>query len=1058
MSANSGYQVKLIKGGVEGVKESFVHMSQVDNLGQSFYKELGPGELSALTGLLSRGNSFLIGQNQPSEPTPDNISRYIANAATGSKRVGGAGVILTQGKGLSVLASTNETVHLAVQEAHKKAAEVFAKVYSREVVSRIGQGGSKGQVTFDPDSFRAVVSVHSHSAAGDSHSHAHILLSTTADVNEAFLKSVTKKKGRSVDTDDLVNCVMHLAGAEAKIAFIQSLEAQTGIRVDPVTNDIFGVSDEQIAKLEAHSKMSNIMKKIKDQEASGYTRISSAEEHDLIWKKARQAVVLPEDEAKKTLDDPITDEIRRIQNTPIVIHTAKDGREVTREIHIPSTEALEQALDVVQNLGSSGFEAVLSWHEERGAGFKALGDELLMTAQASKTMSLKDRLQEAVTELEKSVFDGARVTPEALNAHVVTLSRSLNIQEDLIAQYFEKVFLHLDSEKFIRSIAKVNEELVLIEEIESHLVSSEVFDRALIEEAEELVNNLLPSSPTPTMRAALNQPRGLVMISGVAGAGKTSNIVKTAKSDWLDGNETIWISSRTAKIADDLGNALPDELRDRIQQLPNKKLEVLVANGKGPKPGDRVVIDEIGVADLSTWKAIRTMLSQGVSVVALGDEIQLSPIDSNGIASTLLKKSRMLGHPALDETRRCEAWKDEHDLLRSAVKGEKVDLEEIVENFTSLSFASLEEATSFISENTTTKDVLILAQSNADRSEASSLLRSQARQIHPDQPTCITSDGDFVIVGDRIRFRHIVRVTDASGKRHDLAKTGEEGEIVEIDDSGVQVQFKRGSQITSRWLSHETIAADSVLADASTTAAAQGATCEQGYVLLRGGEDGKFIYSAATRSRQKPIFICVPRAFEGSGVLSQAGIDEELDPRQVLKTVIGRRSDQPDIFEALENIDVAQRDQIRAEIKAKAQFTSQNTLSTLLEAETKPLDMSRYRIMRHRHQALLKRRAARKSKEAEQQAEDLRSTKQKWEAETDQFVRSFFGKPSQIAVTTQVKEDLTTQKADDPHRQIATPVEPVESFVDAEQASEQIEIEVSELTNKKPRRKRGLGR
>ncbi len=1054
MSANSGYQVKLIKGGVEGVKESFVHMSQVDNLGQSFYKELGPGELSALTGLLSRGNSFLIGQNQPSEPTPDNISRYIANAATGSKRVGGAGVILTQGKGLSVLASTNETVHLAVQEAHKKAAEVFAKVYSREVVSRIGQGGSKGQVTFDPDSFRAVVSFHNHSAAGDPHSHAHILLSTTADVNEAFLKSVTKKKGRSVDTDDLVNRVMHLAGAEAKIAFIQSLEAQTGIRVDPVTNDIFGVSDEQIAKLEAHSKMSNIMKKIKDQEASGYTRISSAEEHDVIWKKARQAVVLPEDEAKKTLDDPITDEIRRIQNTPIVIHTAKDGREVTREIHIPSTEALEQALDVVQNLGSSGFEAVLSWHEERGAGFKALGDELLMTAQASKTMSLKDRLQEALTSLEKSVFDGAMVTPEALNAHVVTLSRSLNVQEDLIAQYFEKVFLHLDGEKFIRSIAKVHEELVLIEEIESHLVSSEVFDRALIEEAEELVNNLLPSSPTPTMRAALNQPRGLVMISGVAGAGKTSNIVKTAKSDWLDGNETIWISSRTAKIADDLGNALPDELRARIQQLPNKKLEVLVANGKGPKPGDRVVIDEIGVADLSTWKVIRTMLAQGVSVVALGDEIQLSPIDSNGIASTLLKKSRKRGHPALDETRRCEAWKDEHDLLRSAVKGDKVDLEEIVENFTSLSFPSLEEATSFISENTTTKDVLILAQSNADRSEASSLLRSQARQIHPDQPTCITTDGDFVIVGDRIRFKHIVRVADASGRRHDLAKTGEEGEIVEIDDSGVHVQFKRGSQITSRWLSHETIAADSVLADASTTAAAQGATCEQGYVLLRGGEDGKFIYSAATRSRQKPIFICVPRAFEGSGVLSQAGIEEELDPKQVLKTVIGRRSDQPDIFEALENIDVAQRDQIRADIKLKAESATGIVLPTLFEAE-KPLDMSRYRSIHNRYHSLLKRRVARKSKEAEQQSEDLRSAKKEQEAEMDKFVSTFFGKQSsQRPAPPQVEEHLEPQKVDDPHRQIARPVESVENVVDSEQS----EMEVSELTNKKPRRKRGLGR
>jgi hypothetical protein len=458
VSANSGsgYQVKLIRGGVEGVRESYVHMVQTDKLEQTFYKELGPLELSALTGLLSRENTFLIGKDQPTEKTPDNISRYIANTATGSKRVGAVGVILTHGKGLSLLASTDKTVNRAVREAHKKAAEAFLSAYSREVTSRTGRGGMGGTVKFDPDSFRAVVSFHGHSAAGDPHPHVHIVASTTADVHEAFLDQVTKAGGRSVDTVDLVDRVMHLAGAAAKIAFIQTFEAETGIRIDPVTNDIFGISEEQIKKLEDHSKMTRIMQKIKDQERAGHRRISSAEEHEVIWKKARQAVVLPEDEAKRTLDDPITDEIRKIQEKPLVIHAVEDGKEVTKEIHIPSTEALEQALDLVQDAGDAGFEAVLAWQEERGPGFKALGDELWMVAQASKTMSLEDKLQEALTTLVNSVYAGARLTPNALEAHVAALAGTLQVSEELIAHYLDSKFIHLPGERFVRSIERAN--------------------------------------------------------------------------------------------------------------------------------------------------------------------------------------------------------------------------------------------------------------------------------------------------------------------------------------------------------------------------------------------------------------------------------------------------------------------------------------------------------------------------------------------------------------------------------------------------------------------------
>jgi hypothetical protein len=589
------------------------------------------------------------------------------------------------------------------------------------------------------------------------------------------------------------------------------------------------------------------------------------------------------------------------------------------------------------------------------------------------------------------------------------------------------------------------------------LASAEIFDAALIEEAEELVSNLAPSSPTPMTREALNQPSGLVMISGVAGAGKTSEIIRAAKGDWVGGTETIWISSRTAKIADDLGNALPDELRERIRELPNKKLEILVENGYGPKPGDRVVIDEIGVADVPTWRAIKAMLDQGVSVIALGDERQLNPIDHNGIATTLLTKARSLGHPSLDETRRCEAWKAEHDMLRSAVQGKNVDLDELVDSFQAEAFASVEEATKFISKTRTTSDILILAQGNDDRSAASAFLRTQARKILPDQPICVTADGDFAVVGDKLSFRQIVRVTDADGYRRDLAKTGETGEIIQIEENRVQLRFVRGKQVLEEWFSTGSVKSAAVFGDASTTAAAQGSSCEQAYVLLKGGEDGKFIYSAATRSRQKPIFLVVPPTSEGSGILSQAGITSEPDASKVLKSSISRQETQLGIFEALEVLDVAQRDQVRAEIKAKAEKrTPLSALSILHEGDpAKPLDMSRYRSIHNRHQALLKRRTARQSKDAEQKAEDLRATKQKREAETDQFVRSFFGKQSpQVPTTAQVKEDLEIQKIDNSHQQIVRPVESVENFV----AFEQAEMEVSEFIAKKPRRRRGLGR
>ena len=120
MGAYSGYQVKLIRGGVEGIRSTYDHLAGTDKLDEPFYKELGPAQLSALTGLLARENSYLIGEDQPAEKTPDNISRYIANTATGAKRVGAVGVILTQGKGLSLLAATDAEIRAAVLEAQKK--------------------------------------------------------------------------------------------------------------------------------------------------------------------------------------------------------------------------------------------------------------------------------------------------------------------------------------------------------------------------------------------------------------------------------------------------------------------------------------------------------------------------------------------------------------------------------------------------------------------------------------------------------------------------------------------------------------------------------------------------------------------------------------------------------------------------------------------------------------------------------------------------------------------------------------------------------------------------
>jgi hypothetical protein len=180
-----------------------------------------------------------------------------------------------------------------------------------------------------------------------------------------------------------------------------------------------------------------------------------------------------------------------------------------------------------------------------------------------------------------------------------------------------------------------------------------------------------------TVEEALAINEGMAIISGVAGAGKTT-VVAGAAEGWAEsggGEKTVWCVSRNAKTAMDLGNVVRNVFVGRwklgrrtpgLQNMSLAKFREEVGKGDGPKPGDRVIVDEYALAEREDFLLLTELAKSKLAVTLLGDPHQQEAIETPTAAQWVGELAKAFGQPVLNETKRCEGWKQQHDWLRAA--------------------------------------------------------------------------------------------------------------------------------------------------------------------------------------------------------------------------------------------------------------------------------------------------------------------------------------------------------------------------------------------------------
>ena len=287
-----------------------------------------------------------------------------------------------------------------------------------------------------------------------------------------------------------------------------------------------------------------------------------------------------------------------------------------------------------------------------------------------------------------------------------------------------------------------------------------------------------------------------------------------------------------------------------------------------PMPGDVLVVDELGLLDHSDIEMILSLAESGVIVKALGDAHQIQPIDGSTSARLLIDIAQKLGMATLDETKRCEPWKEIHDQLRDVVTGSN-DPEKVLDLLQIKSAEKIEEIIEIISSF---PDSEVVVQSNDLRCQIAQLLpRPEMEMLSGSDIANVVMLRDSIAgwVGDKVVIRRNLKVISPDGEFSHIFHNGQKGQIVEVNESSVVIKVNGYSATIKRDVVKDTLA----LGGVHTGDSAQGQTFSRAVVVVTGMETREWLYSATTRGRNAPVII---------------SLSETEDPRSVVEQVLLR--------------------------------------------------------------------------------------------------------------------------------------------------------------------------
>lgn len=348
----------------------------------------------------------------------------------------------------------------------------------------------------------------------------------------------------------------------------------------------------------------------------------------------------------------------------------------------------------------------------------------------------------------------------------------------------------------------------------------------------------MPETATADQRAAISlmaSGHQLSVITGVAGAGKTFSVAPVAEAARTVGLKVVSIA-RNAARAIETGEGIHADSAVSLAKFWKS----------GPPRGPAlIVLDEGGVVDRDDYNKLLKMLEDrpDIQVIALGDARQAQSIDRLDTWSLLEHAAKDSGsHAELTASRRTARWTTEHDAIRACAAPDKLVEHILSENRirpVNMSNYSIEAAQLLADDPTATA----IVQTNAECAEISRRVQRNLG-IKPEIP-CM---GDNRLgIGDIVRTR-----------RNDHRAGVHNGDMWQVESiSRNEIRLKSPHSNKRAIVDPKYILNHTELGYASTLDSAQGITVNRAIVVVGDGMGNTGLYSATTRGRNAPIYLCV---------------------------------------------------------------------------------------------------------------------------------------------------------------------------------------------------------
>jgi len=714
-------------------------------------------------------------------------------------------VIVNGPKTWSLAASVHPEIAAAYDAAQERAAEEIVGWLTEHATTRVGPRDKQVQVPVEK--LEAVVVRHHTSRAGDPHRHLHLQVNARVWAQGKWrgLHSVGV-----VDSIEAINGIGHAAVA-CDPEFRRALAAH-GYALDSDTGEIAELSSYAGS---FSARAAQITRNIDRYEAEWRRDHPGQEPGPALrriwdrraWAQARPDKVVPADGTE--LRRRWVEELHELGFTPPATATEHAGTAIGRVNR-----------DAVADLGLSRLGARRSsWNV---ADIRGEVERIVARLDIVATAAVRRELAEDLTDRTVARCE-ALLHRDDVPEHVrsFTSREVLGVEADLVA----------------RLVARAEHDGA------SDRVGQVVSGRRLDAAQRDVV-------------AALAGTHGLVVIEGAAGAGKTTALAATRELLALQHRRLVVVTPtlKAARVAEQQVGAdafsaawlihqhgyrwNDDGDWSRVQAQPDARARLL--------PGDVLLVDEAGMLDQDTARALLTIADQAHARVAfVGDRHQLPAVGRGGVLDHAARWARPEASLTLETVHRFAdpEYADLSLLMRTGERSGEV-FDALVRRGEIVLHASEVERLAALATAPTTGQDIVVADTCEQVAALNTAIRDQRLTTEESAPpdSVVTAAGERLGPGDRIATRRNNR--DLGVANRDCWTVTALG-----SDGALQVHGRGGDRL----LPAPYVRAHVELAYATTVHGAQGETVRTAHLLVGETTGAAAAYVGMTRGRDRNV-------------------------------------------------------------------------------------------------------------------------------------------------------------------------------------------------------------